>query len=99
MTKSEQWQQHLNRWRDSGLSQVAFCKQHSLAVHNLQYWRKRLLPKAGKPNALIPVTVRPPVSSLTRLRLGAHVMIELPVEALPDLLVTLHQRGLLYASA
>ncbi|WP_416205009.1 IS66 family insertion sequence element accessory protein TnpA, partial [Oceanobacter antarcticus] len=31
MTKSEQWQQHINLWRTSGLSQVAFCKQHNLA--------------------------------------------------------------------
>ncbi|WP_423837690.1 IS66 family insertion sequence element accessory protein TnpA [Thalassolituus oleivorans] len=39
MTKSEQWQQHLNLWHESGLSQVAFCQQHNIAVHNFQYWR------------------------------------------------------------
>ncbi|WP_369855092.1 hypothetical protein [Candidatus Thalassolituus haligoni] len=99
MTKSEQWQQHINLWRTSGLSQVAFCKQHNLAMHNLQYWRKRLSPGAepvvDKPKALIPITVTSP--SPARLRLGAHVIIELPTEALPDLLLALKDRGLLYA--
>ncbi|WP_025265017.1 IS66 family insertion sequence element accessory protein TnpA [Thalassolituus oleivorans] len=47
MTKSEQWQQHLNLWHASGLSQVAFCQQHNIAVHNFQYWRKRLSPKTN----------------------------------------------------
>ena len=99
MTKSELWQQHINLWRASGLSQVAFCKQHNLAMHNLQYWRKRLSSSAesvaAKPKALIPITVTS--SSPARLRLGAQVMIELPTEALPDLLLALKDRGLLYA--
>ncbi|MFK4753827.1 IS66 family insertion sequence element accessory protein TnpA [Oceanobacter antarcticus] len=86
MTKSEQWQQHINLWRTSGLSQVAFCKQHNLAMHNLQYWRKRLSPGSepvvDKPKALIPITVTSP--SPARLRLGAQAIIELPTEALPD---------------
>jgi hypothetical protein len=96
MTKSEQWQQHLNHWRDSGLSQIEFCKQQNIAVHNLQYWRKRLLPKPDKSTAMIPVSVRQAVPA--RLRLGPQVIIELPTEALPDVLLTLHNRGLLYAS-
>lgn len=96
MTKSEQWQQHLNHWRDSGLSQIEFCKQQNIAVHNFQYWRKRLLPKPGKSTAMIPVAIRQVAPA--RLRLGPQVMIELPTKALPDLLLALHSRGLLYAS-
>jgi len=99
MTKSEQWQQHLNLWHESGLSQVAFCQQHNIAVHNFQYWRKRLSPKTQltKTKALIPITLTS--SAPARLRLGSQVLIELSVEALPDLLVALNDRGLLYASA
>ncbi|WP_155990868.1 IS66 family insertion sequence element accessory protein TnpA [Thalassolituus oleivorans] len=38
MTKSEQWQQHLNLWHASGLSQVAFCQQRNIAVHNFSVY-------------------------------------------------------------
>tara|TARA_R110001583_G_scaffold92911_2_gene235628 strand:+ start:194 stop:493 length:300 start_codon:yes stop_codon:yes gene_type:complete len=99
MTKPEQWQQHLNLWRESGLSQTAFCQQHNIAAHNFQYWRKRLSPKTDSANtknkALIPIMVTS--SAPARLRLGAEVIIELSTEALPDLLVALKDRGLLYA--
>lgn len=99
MTKSEQWQQYLSLWRESGLSQVEFCQQHNIAVHNFQYWRKRLSPKTepAKSKRLIPITVRS--SAPARLTLGAQVMIELPAEALPDLLLALNDRGLLYVAA
>ena len=52
MIKSEQWQQYLNLWRESGLSQYAFCQQHNIAALNFQYWRKRLSPRVELANLL-----------------------------------------------
>jgi hypothetical protein len=96
MTKAEIWQQHISAWQKSGLSQLAFCKQHDIKQHNLQYWRKRLAAPVDKPKTLIPVTIAR--TAPARLLLGSQVAIELPAENLPDLLLALRDRGLLHAS-
>lgn len=38
----EQWQQHLESWRSSGTTQVAYCRQHGLSRHAFQYWKHQL---------------------------------------------------------
>jgi len=97
MTKADIWQQHITDWQESGLSQLAFCKQRDIKQHNLQYWRKRLAVPIDKPKTLIPVTIAR--SAPARLLLGSQVAIELPTENLPDLLLALRDRGLLHASS
>lgn len=36
------WQQSIEDWKDSGLSQAAFCERHDLALSTFQLWRRRL---------------------------------------------------------
>lgn len=96
MTKAEVWQQHIDNWKGSGLSQTVYCKQHKIKQHNMQYWRKRLSTCAEKPRTLIPVTITR--STTVRLMLGSQVSIELPCEKLADVLLALRDRGLLHAS-
>jgi len=96
MTKAEIWKQHIVAWRESGLSQQAFCQQHDIKPHNLQYWRKRLATSVERPKHLIPINITH--SATARLQLGSQVSIELPAENLPDLLLALRDRGLLHAS-
>jgi hypothetical protein len=36
------WQQQIGDWQASGLSGIAYCKQHSLTYHRFVYWRKKL---------------------------------------------------------
>lgn len=97
MSKADIWQQHINPWRDSGLSQVEFCRQHNIKQHNLHYWRKRLTSLADKPNNFVPIVVTRSVP--VRLMVGSQCVVELPCESLPDLLLALRTRGLLHASA
>jgi len=33
------WQQQVDAWKNSGLSQVAFCKQQKLVYHRFIYWK------------------------------------------------------------
>jgi hypothetical protein len=87
MTKAEIWQQHITEWQDSGLSQVVFCNQQKINIHNLQYWRRRLAPPAAKPNRLTPVTITR--SAPARVHIGSQVSIELSSEHLPNLLLAL----------
>lgn len=96
MTKAEIWQQYINDWQGSGLSQVEFCSRHNIKQHNFQYWRKRLTAPADKAKTLIPVTITR--SSSARLILGPQLAIELPTDNLPDVLLALRDRGFLHAA-
>jgi hypothetical protein len=96
MTKAEYWQQQISAWQDSGLSQTAFCALQNIKLHNLQYWRKRFATAEQITSKLIPVTVHS--STQVRLILGAQVVIELPSEAIADVLSSLRERGLLHAA-
>ncbi|WP_372600194.1 IS66 family insertion sequence element accessory protein TnpB [Amphritea sp.] len=40
--RTQHWQQHIEHWRDTGLSGAAFCKQQSLSYHQFAYWRRKL---------------------------------------------------------
>ena len=44
------WQEHLAQWQASGLTQVAYCRQHGLHRNQFGYWKKRLL-SARSPDA------------------------------------------------
>lgn len=41
MRSKDQWKALLAELESSGLTQVAFCKQHHIAPSNLYKWRKR----------------------------------------------------------
>ncbi len=38
----EQWQQRLQSWRKSGLSQAQWCNQNSVRQGQFWYWKKKL---------------------------------------------------------
>lgn len=54
------WRDHLERFEDSGLTRAAYCRQHRLATHRFDYWRRRLA--SGLSRALVPVVVSAPAA-------------------------------------
>ena len=38
----EQWQQRIESWNDSGLSQNAWCRQNGVKPSQFGYWKKKL---------------------------------------------------------
>ncbi len=97
MTKTEYWQQHIKDWESSGLTQAIYCLQNDIKQNTLYYWRQKLTPRVNKPKKLIPITVHS--ATPARILLGSQVAIELPVENIADLLLTLKDKGLLHASS
>ena len=95
MNKIEYWHQHIQAWQESKLSQRAYCASQDIKVHNLSYWRKRL--KGSSATKLIPVKTS--IQTTVRLILGSKVIIELPVDDVADMLVSLRDRGLLHATS
>ena len=37
------WKAHIERWKDSGQTQSAFCLQYGLKPHQFTYWKKRFI--------------------------------------------------------
>lgn len=57
--KAEFWKPHLAGWRDSGLSQAAYCREHGLSLKCFAYWRRTLgstLALSSAP-AVVPIVV------------------------------------------
>lgn len=39
--KRRRWKAHIESWQKSGLSQLAYCREHGLKPHQFTYWKKR----------------------------------------------------------
>lgn len=53
----EHWGGHVESWRQSGLSQVAYCKQHGLSIKSFRRWRTKLQRAAAPSLTLVPISV------------------------------------------
>ena len=58
--RREFWQAHVEAWRESGLTQRAYCREHELSEMQLSHWKHRLQKtrrRAGSTSRLVPVRV------------------------------------------
>jgi len=64
MALSEHWLTHITAWQRSGLSQVAYCRQHQLAkstfLARLSEFRAQAKSPLPLPPVLLPIQVQPP---------------------------------------
>ena len=44
--KYQYWQTHINAWKQSGISQSDFCRQHGLNIKIFGYWKRKLCSKS-----------------------------------------------------
>lgn len=54
------WQTHLDAWRQSERTQVAYCLSHGLSIKSFYRWRRKQKESiaAAKPLTLVPVSLR-----------------------------------------
>ncbi|WP_407067338.1 IS66 family insertion sequence element accessory protein TnpA, partial [Motiliproteus sp. MSK22-1] len=45
----ETWKQHLDTWKQSGQSQVDYCRKQGLKPHQMTYWKKRFVKSKPSP--------------------------------------------------
>lgn len=74
------WEHHLERWRQSGLSQQAYCHKNLLKPHQFYYWRRRILAPQNK-ISFLPVTlpadpIRNPLAVRIHLSNGCAIELE-----------------------
>lgn len=48
------YQKHIERWQQSQLSQVEYCRQNEIIAHRFTYWKKRLVDDKSSPT-FVPV--------------------------------------------
>jgi hypothetical protein len=48
--KQRYWNQHLNRWRSGGSSQIEYCRQNNLSRFQFQYWKRRMQASEKSPS-------------------------------------------------
>ena len=46
--KQREWQQHIEAWSDSGLSQVDYCRQNNIKPQQFYSWRNQLKKKLSE---------------------------------------------------
>ena len=58
--RREFWQAHVDAWRESGLTQRAYCREHELPEEQLSHWKHRLRKaqrRARTRSRLVPIRV------------------------------------------
>lgn len=78
-SKQKFWQNHIDAWRVSGLSQSAYCKEHALSLSSFGYWlHRRAEPKSAA--TAIPITVsRPGADERVDIRLPNGLTVQMPL--------------------
>ena len=97
MNKIQHWQNIIDDYRASGLTQKTFCKKHNIKIHTFHYWLKKLNPEPEAKEGFIafqPVEEKGAVD----IKLG-HAVITLTVSEAVSVLLELDQVGLLYDPA
>ena len=72
------WESHITGWKESHLSQAAYCQTHELAIHRFYYWKRKFEGKKRQVGSGGFVSVRPVLAenqSLT-VQLPNHIRIE-----------------------
>lgn len=57
LAKRRYWQEHIESWERSGLSQAAYCSLNSLRIKNFWYWRRQYSGKTSEPLRFFPLAL------------------------------------------
>ena len=57
ISKKKYWQNHLECWKDSGLSQKQYCAQQLLAVSSFSLWKKKIADQQSEKTHFYPLAV------------------------------------------
>ena len=84
------WFDRIETYKQSGLTQKAFCEQHHLGLSSFQRWRRIFLTegqaKASSPITFLPVNVMARNTSRLTLRINNTLRIEIPGDFDPAML-------------
>ncbi len=77
ITKAAFWQQHIVQWKDTEKTQIAYCREHALHIHQFSYWLHKGEPvKAQKTKSITTTSAFVPV--VKRQTPLPHLSLSLP---------------------
>jgi len=71
----QRWRDHVEAWRDSGLSQKAYCVRHELTVSSLQRWRRIFRDETAGSTTLTQLGRFVPVQLLSKSQTGSGLVL------------------------
>jgi len=78
----QRWYDHVENWKQSGLTQKAFCEQQQLGLGTFQRWRgiftRGEKPKASSAVSFLAVNVTDDKASSLTVLIDDHLRIEIP---------------------
>ena len=93
--KRKYWQSHIEAWKQSGLSQIDYCRENNLSRHRFTYWKCKG-DKKSESIRFIPVLPKPILSSFSiantaplKVIIGERYRIEIGDGFSPDTLLRL----------
>ena len=101
--KQASWQEHIQSWEQSGLSQKAYCRAQSLGLSTFGYWRRKINHGSEDRPRFYPLTVMPSLEKQIKEPCGGLQLIigekrflieisnDFSEQALKRLIVTLEQ--------
>ena len=74
----ETWRNRLEEWKESGLTQVEYCRQNNLKMAQFFYWNKKFSDKKPTPPSFVQVPI-PAVNRSwpIRIEIGNRFSVEL----------------------
>ena len=79
--RSAYWSERIQIWRQSGLSQTAFCRQEKLVPHQFTYWLSKCqstspsVKRENSANSFIPIAVVPSAISQLQITLPNGIVL------------------------
>lgn len=64
------WQEHIQSWEQSGLSQKTYCRAQSLALSTFGYWRRKINHRSKDRPRFYPLAVMPSPEKQTKAPCG-----------------------------
>ena len=90
--KARYWQQHMEAWQASDLTQPAYCQQHAISLAAFGYWRTRLKKcNDAAPVNFFPVRLRQDSQNSLTLKINGRHSIEIDTNFDGDLLTRVIQ--------
>ena len=88
------WNDIIEQWKTSGMSQVAFCNAHDINYNQFIHQRSKISSAAQRKNKLLPVNVLPNTSTGSTgsnfiLHYPNGIKLTIPVNAHPEAIKTL----------
>jgi transposase-like protein len=61
----QEWRRHFEAWKESGLNQSAYCREHGVGLHRFRYWRSKLEGRERRTGMVkVPVPLSSPAGCL-----------------------------------